>query len=132
MFSFFFSFVSSIFTSNGLSVCAQIKNIAVLSFLTKRYFFIVNERKEPGRLYVVHNASRGVLRLSPGPIKLREERAHADHRCMSSWDQQSFIQGGSAQRSKPLFTIFDSKGTPLLYLLLPTNGTPFTYVAKRE
>ena len=83
------------------------------------------------QIHVVRNASRGVLRLSPGLIKLREESTHAGHRCMSSGDQQSFIRGGSAQRSKPLFTIFDKKGTLPFYLLLPTNGTRFTYVAKR-
>ena len=107
-------FVSSIFTSNGLSVCAQrIIKKAVWSVLTK-IFFSSMRKKEPGRLTQIHvvlNASRGVLRLSPGLIKLREESTQAGHKCMSSGDQQSFIRGGSAQRSKPLFTIFDRKGT---------------------
>ena len=107
-------FVSSIFTSNGLSVCAQriIKKSRIERFNKNRFF--LNEKKESGRLtqiHVVRNASRGVLRLSPGLIKLGEESTHAGHRCMSSGDQQSFIRGGSAQRSKPLFTIFDKKGT---------------------
>ena len=71
---------------------------AVLSVLTKT-FFSSTRKKEPGRLtqiHVVRNASRGVLRLSPGLIKLREESTHAGHRCMSSGDQQSFVRGGSA------------------------------------
>ena len=44
--------------------------------------------------------------------------------------QQSFM-GGSTLRSQPvtlLYTIFDRKGIPFIYLLL-TNGTPFTYPA---
>ena len=96
--------------------------------------FFLNEKKKKGRLtqiHVVRNASRGILRLSPGLIKPREESTHARHRCMSSGDKPNFIRGGSAQRSKPLFTTFGRKGTPLVYLLLPTNDTPFTYVAKR-
>ena len=45
--------------------------------------------------------------------------------------QQSFIRGGSSPRSQPvtlLYTIFDRKGIPFIYLLL-TNGTPFIYRA---
>ena len=45
--------------------------------------------------------------------------------------QQSFVPGGSAPRSNPfmnlLYSIFDIKITPFLYLLL-TSGTPFTYL----
>ena len=44
--------------------------------------------------------------------------------------QQMFIRGGSAPRSKHLsflYTIFDSWGSPFVYLLL-TNDTPFTYL----
>ena len=105
---------------------------AVLSVLTKTFFSSMRKKNRVDKqIHVVRTASRGVLRLSPGLIKLREESTHAGHRCMSSGDQQSFIRGGSAQRSKPLFTIFDKKGTLPFYLLLPTNGTRFTYVAKR-
>ena len=49
---------------------------------------------------------RPVLRLTPGLIKAREEGTHAGHRNMSSEDQQSFIRGGSAQRSKLRFYHF--------------------------
>ena len=41
----------------------------------------------------------------------------------------SFIQEGSTQGPTPypLYPIFDSKGTPFVYLLL-TNGTSFQYL----
>ena len=47
--------------------------------------------------------------------------------CMSSGDQQSFIRGDFAQ-----LALFDRKGTPPVYLLLPTNDTRFTYVTRKD
>ena len=42
--------------------------------------------------------------------------------------KQSLIQVGSAPRSNPLlYTIFDGKGTPVVYVLL-TNSTPFIHL----
>ena len=103
-----------------IGVRANNNKKAVLSVLTKTFFSLML------------SASRGVLRLSPWLIKPREERTHAGHRCMSWGDQQSFIRGGSAQRSHSFLPFFDRKGTPLVYLLLPTNGTRFTYVTRED
>ena len=102
---------------------------AVLRVLTKTFFSSMRKKNRVDKqIHVVRNASRGVLRLirlSPGLIKLREESTHAGHRCMSSGDQQSFIRGGSAQRSKPLFTILDRKGTPLVLPRIADKWYPF-------
>ena len=99
---------------------------AVLSVLTKTFFSSMRKKNRVDKqIHVVRNASRGVLRLSPGLIKLREESTHAGHRCMSSGDQQSIIRGGSAQRSKPLFTIFDRIGTPLVLPPIADKWYPF-------
>ena len=51
---------------------------------------------------------------------------------MSSDWSIKFIPGCSAQRSNSFFTIFWQKTYPFVYLLLPSNGTRFTYVTRED
>ena len=102
---------------------------------TKLFFFLTEGlRTGSTNKSVLRNASRGVLRVSRGLIKLHGESTNAGHRYMSSGDQQSIFWGEAPPKGSYsiLFTIFDTKGTPLVFLLLPTNGTPFTYVTRED
>ena len=90
--------------------------------LTKTFFSLMREKTKtnPRRAQCVRQRCTTSMTWT-------NQTTRGKYPCMSSGDQQSFIRGDFAQ-----LALFDRKGTPPAYLLLPTNGTRFTYVTRED